>query len=207
MNRRVLVALMLVAVAGISFAGGRREPDPAPPSQTTPEPQPLQESDDPLAIDDETAELLFSMGISPFESRIPSENFFLPVLDGVEQSLDDYQGKVVFLNFWATWCPPCREEMPAMQSLYDELAPEGLEIVAVNVLEPEDTVREFIEETGFTYPVMLDRQGRVSTRYAVRAFPTTYIIDRESNVIAVRAGYHEWATPEMFEGFRVLLEK
>jgi len=208
-SRHGILIVFFVVIAGIAFARGNSEPesqtDPQPTTEAVDDPAGIEEES--LVIEPETAELLFSLGISPFENRIPAENFFLPVLDGVEQSLKDYEGRFVFLNFWATWCPPCREEMPSMQELYDELADEGLEILAVNVLEPEDLVRDFIDEYGFTYPVMLDRQGKVSTQYRVRAFPTTYLLDRNSNVIAVRTGYHDWSSQAMVDGFRALLEQ
>lgn len=93
-----------------------------------------------------------------------------------------------------------------MQVLYDELSDEGLEILAVNILEPADLVSAFVEENELTYPVLLDRDGRVALRYSVRAYPTSYIIDRAGNVIGVRQGFHDWSTPEMIDGFRKLLE-
>lgn len=156
-------------------------------------------------MDEQTAELLFAIGVMPLQEAVSSENFVLERLGGGEARLDDHLGKVVFLNFWATWCPPCREEMPSMQQLYDELAPEGLEMIAVNVLEPPDTVRPFIEEHQFTYPVLLDTDGRVVGRYGVRAYPTTYVVDRDGYVLGVRPGGHDWADPAVVEGFRDLL--
>ena len=92
-----------------------------------------------------------------------------------------------------------------MQLLYDELADEGLEILAVDVQEPEATVQAFIDEFGFTFPILLDTDGRVALRYGIRAFPTTYIVDREGFVLGGRPGYHDWSTPEMIEGFRRML--
>ncbi len=157
-------------------------------------------------VDDETAQVLFSMGIMPLREAHPSEGFLLATLDGSQGRLADHLGKIVFLNFWATWCPPCREEMPSMQTLYDELRSDGLEIVAVNVMEPRETVAPFIEEFGYTYPVLLDIEGRVMSRYAVRAYPTTYVIDRDGYVIGARPGGHDWAQPAVIEGFRTLLE-
>ena len=212
--------LIMILLALPSFARGGSESDPdsninqstelsAPDPETTDE---SSQSDvnaeaDPTVLDAETAEILFGLGMTPFQNRIPRENFVLTTLEGDERALADYHGKVVFLNFWATWCPPCREEMPSMQTLYDELSDDGLEIVAVNVLEAEETVSAFVEENGFTYPVMLDRDGRVSLRYSVRAYPTTYLLDRDGNVIAVRQGFHSWSTPDMIAGFRKLLEQ
>lgn len=160
---------------------------------------------DSAVLDEAVEAILLEMGVMPFARRVPSENFTLPGLSGQLQSLNEWRGKVVFLNFWATWCPPCREEMPAMQDLYDELGDAGLVVVAVNVLERAETARAFIEEFGYTYPVVLDRDGRTAMRYAVRAYPTTYVIDREGYVIGVRPGYHEWNAPEVIEAFRSLL--
>ncbi|MBU8914230.1 MAG: TlpA family protein disulfide reductase [Spirochaetales bacterium] len=212
--------LFMILLAFPSFARGGDEADSSsdiiqstevlvPDPETTDEGTQTDVNADvePTILDAQTADVLFGLGMMPFQNRIPSEDFVLATLEGDEQALADYHGKVVFLNFWATWCPPCREEMPSMQTLYDELSDDGLEIVAVNVLEAEDTVSAFVEENGFTYPVLLDRDGRVSLRYSVRAYPTTYILDRAGNVIAVRQGFHNWSTPEMIAGFRKLLER
>ena len=203
--RMLLPALAIAVVAAPSFARGSGEEIPPEDSESAVPPQETEAAVDPELLDEATASILFDLGVMPFENRIPSEDFTLALLSGGEVSLSDYRGKVVFLNFWATWCPPCREEMPSMQVLYDTLAEDGLEVVAVNVLEAEDIVSTFVEENQFSYPVLLDRDGRVSLRYAIRAYPTTYILDRESNVIAVRPGYHDWSTPEMVAGFRQLL--
>ena len=92
-----------------------------------------------------------------------------------------------------------------MQTLYDELREDGLEMLAVNVLEDEQTAAGFIDEHGFTYPVLMDRDGRVMLRYGVRAYPTTYIIDREGYVIGVRPGYHDWSTETVIAEMRSLL--
>lgn len=195
------MAILLACVAATASAGGRNEP-------ARPQPAPVSEPDGPdtgLQLDPETVALLADMGMMAFEQRIPSEDFSLPLLGGGEMTLAEHAGSVVFLNFWATWCPPCREEMPSMQVLYDELREEGLAMIAVNVLEDEATARAFIEEFGFTYPVPLDRNGRVMLRYGVRAYPTTYIIDRTGHVIGVRPGYHDWATDEVIAAMRSLL--
>ncbi len=208
-----LVAIAFLAVSWVG-AGGRSETaqpqaTQSPPASTTPGPETAPEATmdatDLIPMDDTTAELLFSLGMVPFEEKIPSEDFELGLLGGDPGTLFEHRGKVVFLNFWATWCPPCREEMPSMQLLYDELREEGLEILAVNVLENRETAQEFIDEQGFTYPVLLDRDGRVMLRYGVRAYPTTYLIDREGYVIGVRPGFHDWGTDDMIASMRDLL--
>lgn len=158
-------------------------------------------------IDEETARILSAMDVMPLEEAVSSVAFALPSLHGETVRLADHLGKVIFLNFWATWCPPCREEMPSMQTLYDELAPEGFEIIAVNVLEPESTVEAFIDEFGYTYPVLLDADGGVMGQYGVRAYPTTYVIDREGYVIGVRPGGYDWGSPAVVGAFRELLNR
>ena len=200
-----LITLLLIPLT--LSAGGRPEtttPDPTGVVSDRAEPDDSDEVEL-VPMDEATAEALFAVGMMPFQERIPSEDFQLRLLDGETASLSDYEGNLVFLNFWATWCPPCREEMPSMQILYDELRAEGLEILAVNVLESPDVAREFIEEMGFDYPVLLDRDGRVMLRYGVRAYPTTYLIDRRGYVIGVRPGFHDWGTDAMIDGMRALL--
>jgi thiol-disulfide isomerase/thioredoxin len=220
---RAVLALSLLLITAALFAGGGQEPtmepqaSPPPPESRSSAQEVETPGDAPQTgedtgadeslppMDAETARALSAMGMMPFQEKIPSEGFQLKLLDGDESSLADHEGKLIFLNFWATWCPPCREEMPSMQALYDELREEGLEILAVNVLEDEETAAAFITEQGFTYPVLMDRSGRVMLRYGVRAYPTTYLIDRAGYVIGVRPGFHDWATDDVIEQMRTLL--
>lgn len=206
-----LVSALLALPALAVPAGGRSERAPLPPPASG-APAPSTENiaagtNDAVPMDDATAEILSRLGMMPFTEKIPSEDFTLPLLGGDSLSLSDYHGQVVFLNFWATWCPPCREEMPSMQHLYDELRGDGLAMIAVNVFEDASTAQGFIDEMGFTYPVPLDRDGRVTMRYGVRAYPTTYLIDREGYVIGVRPGYHDWGTSEIIADMQRLLEE
>ena len=210
-------ALVFMFVAWPVIAGGRQERQPVDPPVVAPASENEAATDierdtlgrrehDPVAMDDRTAELLFAIGMLPFENRIASEDFTLAALDVAERSLSESSGKLVLLNFWATWCPPCREEMPSMQTLYDEIGTDEFEIIAVNVLETRETAAQFVDEMGFTYPVLLDRNGRVMLRYGVRAYPTTYLIDAEGYVIGVRPGYHDWGTDAIIDGIRALIE-
>ena len=116
---------------------------------------------------------------------------------GNTHNLDDYKGKVVFLNFWATWCGPCRNEMPEIQKLYEEYAQKGeeAEVVILGVAGPgvgqEGTVSEitdFMKENGYTYPVMMDETGEMFEWYGISAFPTTYMIDRDGNLYGYVTG-------------------
>ncbi|MGE5602139.1 MAG: redoxin domain-containing protein [Nitrososphaerales archaeon] len=113
------------------------------------------------------------------ESRAP--DFALEGLDGKTVSLADLRGKVVLLNFWATWCPPCKAEMPDLDALQREYgASRDFVVVGVNVGEDLATVKPFVAKNGLSFPIVLDHSGRVTTQlFGVRPLPTTYIIDRE----------------------------
>lgn len=116
---------------------------------------------------------------------------------GNTHKLDDYRGKVIFLNFWATWCGPCRNEMPEIQKLYEEYAAQGetAEVVIIGVAAPgmsgegsKEEVTVFMEENGYTYPVLMDETGEMFSYYGISAFPTTFMIDREGNVYGYVSG-------------------
>jgi thiol-disulfide isomerase/thioredoxin len=139
------------------------------------------------------------------KSRVPAENFSLPLLDGKTLSLGELKGKVVFLNFWATWCPPCREEMPSMESLYQRLGGKGLEFLAVDMREKQKPVEAFIKERDLSFPVVLDESGRTSGIYGIRSIPSTFIIDRDGSIIAVTVGSRKWDGPEVVAAFEALL--
>lgn len=111
--------------------------------------------------------------------------------------LDDYKGKVIFLNFWATWCGPCRNEMPEIQKLYEEYAAQGedAEVAVIGVAGPgmggegsKEEITAFMEENGYTYPVLMDETGEMFSYYGISAFPTTFMIDREGNVYGYVSG-------------------
>ena len=110
---------------------------------------------------------------------IKDYDFELEDLDGNKVSLSDFKGKKVFLNFWATWCPPCKAEMPDIEKLYQETRDTGLVILAVNVGENKETVKDFITNNKYSFPVLLDVKGEISQLYQVTGIPTSYFIDTE----------------------------
>lgn len=112
----------------------------------------------------------------------PAAEFQLTDLSGQSHALSQYQGKVVLLNFWATWCKPCTKEMPAMQDAYDRLKDKGLVVLAVNELEELDQVRTHIQEHGHTFPVLLDPDNDVANLYGVYGLPVTVFIDQQGVV-------------------------
>ena len=120
-------------------------------------------------------------------SRVPTvgmqaEDFRLTDLAGKEQSLSQYRGKIVLLNFWATWCKPCTTEMPAMQATYDKLRDKGFVVLAVNELEDDAKVREHIKQYGHTFPVLMDRDNKVANQFGVFGLPVSVFIDQEGRV-------------------------
>ena len=121
-------------------------------------------------------------------SRVPAvgmqaEDFSLIDLEGKTQSLSQYRGKIVLVNFWATWCKPCTTEMPAMQSIYDKLRDKGFVVLAVNELEDEAKVREHIAtQHKHTFPVLLDRDNKVANQFGVFGLPVSVFIDQEGRV-------------------------
>ena len=148
---------------------------------------------------------LIRIGLQPLKEGTEIVDFELQDLSGVSRRLSDFRGKVVFLNFWATWCGPCRFEMPSMEKLYKRLKDEGLEIVAVNLQEDRSSVEQFVDEYGLSFPVLLDTTGRIGATYGARSIPTTYIVDREGFVIAGTIGTREWDTEEYIRFFEKLL--
>jgi peroxiredoxin len=114
----------------------------------------------------------------------PAPNFELETLSGEQLSLEDLRGKTVLLNFWATWCGPCRVEMPAIQSRFERHESE-LEVLAINFDEPVDQVRAYVQDLGLTFTVLLDPGGEVQRLYRIRGYPSTYIVD-EDGIIRVQ---------------------
>lgn len=126
---------------------------------------------------------------SPREGFL-APDFTLDTLDGNQITLFDLRGKVVVINLWTSWCPPCRAEMPAIENVYRANKQQGLEVLAVNSTnqDSEANAAAFVQELGLTFPVLLDRDGSVSNRYQLRALPTTYFVDRQGVIRSVVPG-------------------
>ncbi|TAL09617.1 MAG: TlpA family protein disulfide reductase [Nitrospirae bacterium] len=112
----------------------------------------------------------------------PAPEITLKDLQGQEVRLSDLRGKIVLLNFWATWCKPCKEEMPAMQASYDKLRGQGLVVLAVNELEDTEKVIEHVRKHGHTFPVVMDHDNHVANRYGVVGLPASFLVDRQGIV-------------------------
>lgn len=135
----------------------------------------------PSAVSGESADVGLETGKT-------APDFTLQTLDGSEARLSDFRGKPVFVNFWATWCPPCRAEMPDMQKLYDNM---DIEILAINLTDTEKSeegVASFVEDMDLTFPVLMDTEGEISSAYNVKAYPTSYLLDAEGKISHIAYG-------------------
>lgn len=116
-------------------------------------------------------------------------------VEGQAVSLAELSGRVVLLNFWATWCLECRPEMPVMERLHRELGPQGLTVMAVNAREGASTVRSYARELGLTFALVLDPSGDINKLYGVIGIPTTFLIGRDGRAVALAVGPRAWGSP------------
>lgn len=153
--------------------------------------------------------LLSAPAISPGEVQTRTSfpiDFTLPDLQGQPIRLSDLHGGVVLLNFWATWCPPCRAEMPSMSALYQEYREKGLEILAISSdVGGKEIVAPFIARLGLTFPVLLDPHNVVSTQLGVRGIPTSYLLDKQGRVVGLEVGARNWNAAKMRRRLEQLL--
>ncbi len=142
--------------------------------------------------------------LTPLPDRPVAPDFALLDLDGEIHRLSDYQGKVVIVNFWATWCPPCRKEMPSMQRAWEQVKDENIVILAVDVGESEETVFAFLGLAPVEFPLLLDQDSKAITRWPVKGLPTTYVVDPEGRLAYRAIGGREWDDPGLLETVRQL---
>ncbi|WP_297528248.1 TlpA family protein disulfide reductase [Thiohalobacter sp.] len=145
--------------------------------------------------------------LSPLPEPVPAPDFELEDMDGNRHRLSDLRGKVVMLNFWATWCGPCREELPSLEALYRDLRDQGFEVLAINQWETPDHVFSYMGQIDVfpTFPILFDRDSRVSELYGIRGLPTTLVVDPEGRVVYRAIGGRNFDHPEVRGLIRRLL--
>ena len=148
-----------------------------------------------------------SLSLIMFNEKVKAQNFSLKDLNGNEVQLEDFRGKVIFLNFWTTWCPACLVEMPSMEKLYREFENKDFTILAVDMQEDSETVRKFKAKFKLSFPILLDTDGVVASYYGVRAIPATYLIDRMGYLYAAAMGARDWGGENAFLLIKHLLYK
>ncbi len=144
-------------------------------------------------------ELLMPMPEAPL-----APDFELSGPNGETYRLSDFLGRPLIVNFWATWCPPCRAEMPAMQRAWQQLEPEGIGLIAINVGEEADAVSAFLEQVPVSFPLPLDTDSKVTQRWPLRGLPTTFVMAPDGRLVYKATGEREWDDPAVLELVRAL---
>jgi peroxiredoxin len=153
-------------------------------------------------------DLFSKVGIQAIKSGKKAPNFRLEDLKGKKSELKHFIGKVVFLNFWATWCGPCKEEMPSIEALYQKFKGKDFVFLAISVdYEGKNSVKEFIEKKHYTFPVLLDPKCKVFDLYEVKGIPTTILIDKNGSIVGKTTGPRDWNSPEAISLLNSLLGK
>lgn len=146
----------------------------------------------------------FSELLTPLVDRKPAPGFNLPDQNGQLVKLDSFRGKPVIINFWATWCPPCRAELPSMNRAWSKIKDDGIEMLAINIGEDEDTIFSFTAEYPIDFKILLDQDGQITSNWPVKGLPTTYIVDKEGRLAYVAMGEREWDADELLQKVRDL---
>ena len=141
----------------------------------------------------------------PPQEPKPAPSFSLVDMDGKHATLEDFKGKPLIINFWATWCFPCKKEMPELEKVYRERKGEGLAMVLINAKEKKDVVKDFIDKNGYTFTVLLDESGDANNKFEVFGLPTTFFIDKEGIIRYTYMG--EMTMGVMKMGLKLILPK
>ena len=143
---------------------------------------------------------LADLFVVPEEERHPAPDFVIENLRGGNAGLKDYKGKVVLLNFWATWCMPCRAEMPSMETVWKKYKEQGFVVVAVSVDEgSKGRIETFSKLLDLSFPILLDPESKVSDLYKVSNMPTSFLIDRNGKIISRIVGSDDWMSAEAIQ--------
>lgn len=140
------------------------------------------------------------------QNPVPAPALELRDLEGKVHRLADYRGRAVLVNFWATWCVPCREEMPSIERLRASLEGRRFAVLAVNLAEPESRIRRFLEAVPLGFPVLLDRDARVAKAWQAKLLPATYIVGPDGAIRYRHLGELDWSRPEVRAAVLALLE-
>jgi thiol-disulfide isomerase/thioredoxin len=153
----------------------------------------------------QTASLFSSLKIVVPQKQTIMGEIVLPDLSGRIQAVRKQPGRIIFVTFWASWCPDCRREMPAMERLYIRYKDRGLAMVAINLMEPPETVRAFRDDFGLSFPLLMDQTGETARSFSLRSIPTTYLLDDKGVIVGQAQGSRDWDRDEAILLFDLLL--
>ncbi len=185
-----MLKVMPLIILSLVLMGTSCQPLSDPPEETTP------------TASEETSTPASEEG-TQIGNRAP--DFELQDLDGQSISLSSLRGSPVMLNFWASWCPPCRYEMPFIQEVYDEWSDKGLMVLAINLEESASTAKQFMQAEGLSFPVLLDTRSIVAGKYNIRAIPTTFLIDKDGIIQGIKIGAFQ-SKEEIETSIRMVIE-
>ncbi|MEE8483170.1 MAG: redoxin domain-containing protein [Nitrospinota bacterium] len=136
---------------------------------------------------------------------IPAPEVVLEKLEGGKIPLKDYRGKWVFINFWATWCPPCIKEMPAMEGFYNKFKKHNLVMLAVSIDKKKELVVEFVKKYNLTFEIFIDSETKVAKQFGVKGIPATFILNPQGEIVSQAAGARKWMDPSIIDYFEKLM--
>jgi peroxiredoxin len=144
--------------------------------------------------------------LTPVTPVTPAPPLELAALDGVPHRLSDYQGQVVVVNFWSSWCTPCRREMPALEQAWQRLRPFGVTVLGVAMQDDPEVVGRFLQESGVTFTILMDPDGKASQRWPFSGIPATFVLDRQGRMVYRALGLREWDNDEIIDRLIELAE-
>lgn len=143
------------------------------------------------------ADLARQAGMEAYPAALRAPHWQLSGLGGEPRGPDDYKGRVVLLNFWASWCPPCREEFPSLERLQQKIGGKDFTVLAVSVADSAAGVARFLQGRQAPFDILLDDDGKVSAAFRARGVPVTYLLDRQGRLLAGKTGPQHWDSPAM----------
>jgi thiol-disulfide isomerase/thioredoxin len=136
-------------------------------------------------------------GMEMYPVALKGPHWQLARVDGERRGPDDYKGRVVLLNFWASWCPPCRDEFPSLERLQKKLGGKDFTVLAISTSDSQSGVERFLGGRSPVFDILMDDDGKVSAAFRARGVPVTYLLDRQGRLLAGKTGPQQWDSPEM----------